>query len=113
MRYVGAASVLYMLAMAFAMSGLPPTLLDAANVQGPPVHGGAGPLEGRAIFRYDTFGDEQFWTDVLRMHEAVQAVDPVTAFRTGTATSALARWAAKVISTTPELPYSSARHQTS
>src|SRR5687768_15162086 len=27
--------------------------------------------EGRRIFRYDTFGDEAFWGDQLRLHEAV------------------------------------------
>ena len=40
-------------------------------------------LDGRAIFRFDTFGDEQFWTDVLRMHEAVAKVDPATALSVG------------------------------
>ena len=29
-------------------------------------------LDGREIFRFDTFGDEQLWTDVLRLHEAIQ-----------------------------------------
>ena len=29
-----------------------------------------------AIFRYDTFGDEQLWTDVLRMHEAIAPFHP-------------------------------------
>ena len=28
-------------------------------------------MDGKAIFRFDTFGDEQLWTDVLRMHEAI------------------------------------------
>src|SRR5512143_1397530 len=27
--------------------------------------------EGRRIFRYDTFGDEAFWGDTLRLHEAI------------------------------------------
>jgi hypothetical protein len=27
--------------------------------------------EGRQIFRYDTFGDEAFWGDTLRLHEAI------------------------------------------
>lgn len=27
--------------------------------------------EGRRIFRYDTFGDEAFWGDALRLHEAI------------------------------------------
>ena len=26
--------------------------------------------EGQQIFRLDTFGDEQLWTNVLRLHEA-------------------------------------------
>ena len=40
--------------------------------------------EGREIFRYDTFGDEKYWTDTLRMHEVVQsAVTPVAALSVG------------------------------
>jgi hypothetical protein len=40
--------------------------------------------EGRHIFRFDTFGDEQFWTDTLRLHEVVQmSVDPTTALKVG------------------------------
>ncbi len=38
---------------------------------------------GRQIFRFDTFGDEQLWTDVLRMHEVVSTVDPATALSVG------------------------------
>src|SRR5918993_1142444 len=38
---------------------------------------------GRRIFRYDTFGDEQLWTDVLRMHEVVANVPPATALAVG------------------------------
>ena len=38
---------------------------------------------GRHIFRYDTFGDEQLWTDVLRMHEVVANVPPATALAVG------------------------------
>ena len=39
--------------------------------------------QGRQIFRYDTFGDEQLWTDRLRMNEVVQQLDPVTALAVG------------------------------
>ena len=40
--------------------------------------------DGREIFRFDTFGDEQFWTDTLRLHEVVEkAVDPTTALKVG------------------------------
>jgi hypothetical protein len=40
--------------------------------------------EGREIFRFDTFGDEQQWTDKLRMHEVIEeAIDPLTALQLG------------------------------
>jgi mono/diheme cytochrome c family protein len=40
--------------------------------------------EGREIFRFDTYGNETFWTDTLRIHEVIQAaVDPTTALSVG------------------------------
>jgi mono/diheme cytochrome c family protein len=40
--------------------------------------------EGRLIFRFDTFGDEKYWTDTLRMHEVIQGgVSPATALSVG------------------------------
>ena len=40
--------------------------------------------DGQFIFRFDTFGDEQVWTNVLRMHEVIQAaVSPRTALSVG------------------------------
>jgi len=40
--------------------------------------------EGRQIFRFDTFGDEQVWTDKLRLHEVLEkSVDPTTALKIG------------------------------
>lgn len=40
--------------------------------------------EGMAIFRFDTFGDEQLWTDTLRLHEVIQSsVSPITALSVG------------------------------
>ena len=39
---------------------------------------------GQRVFRFDTFGDEQFWTDTARMHEVVQkSVSPATALKVG------------------------------
>ncbi len=29
-------------------------------------------LQGRTIFRYDTFGDEAFWGDTLKLHQAIE-----------------------------------------
>ena len=48
--------------------------------------------EGRQIFRYDTFGDEVFWSDRLKLHQAIQGstfggvgpgVSPKTALAVG------------------------------
>ena len=39
--------------------------------------------DGQAIFRFDTFGDEQLWTNVLRMHDVIAQVAPVTALALG------------------------------
>ena len=44
---------------------------------------GAKPHDGEAIFRFETFGDEQLWTDVLRMHEVLPSVTPATALSVG------------------------------
>jgi hypothetical protein len=39
---------------------------------------------GKEIFRTDTFGDETFWTDTLRLHEIIaSSVDPTTALSVG------------------------------
>jgi mono/diheme cytochrome c family protein len=39
---------------------------------------------GQEIFRHDDFGDNQFWTDTLRMHEVIAAtVSPVVALGVG------------------------------
>jgi hypothetical protein len=42
-----------------------------------------GIRDGQRIFRYDTFGDEQLWTDVLRMHEVIATVPPAIALAVG------------------------------
>jgi cytochrome c553 len=40
--------------------------------------------EGQTIFRFDTFGDETFWTDTMRMHEVIASkVSPATALAVG------------------------------
>jgi hypothetical protein len=40
--------------------------------------------QGRDIFRFDTFGDETFWTDTLRIHEVIPAlVSPQAALGVG------------------------------
>jgi mono/diheme cytochrome c family protein len=39
--------------------------------------------DGQAIFRYDTFGDEQLWTDFLQMQHVISQVSPATALSVG------------------------------
>ena len=40
--------------------------------------------EGRQIFRFDTFGDEVFWTDTARLHEVIRtSVSPNLALQVG------------------------------
>ena len=40
--------------------------------------------EGQRIFRYDTFGDEQFWTDKARLHEVInKQLQPLEALSLG------------------------------
>ena len=83
MRLIGAASVVVGLATAFAVFGLAPAtraeqIAAAQDRERPARH-----EDGQAIFRFDTFGDEQFWTDVLRMHEVIPTVDPATALAVG------------------------------
>jgi mono/diheme cytochrome c family protein len=82
MRLIGAASIVFVLATAFALSELAPVTRaeqnTAASKQRAVRH-----RDGRAIFRFDTFGDEQLWTDVLRMHDVISTVDPVSALGVG------------------------------
>jgi hypothetical protein len=40
--------------------------------------------QGKRIFRFDTFGDEVFWTDTARLHEVIRrAVSPAKALEVG------------------------------
>jgi mono/diheme cytochrome c family protein len=60
------------------------TILAACDDDTPTGPGAEQISRGQEIFRFDTFGDEQFWTDTLRMHEVVaQAVTPSVALSVG------------------------------
>lgn len=39
--------------------------------------------DGQCIFRHDTFGDEQLWTDTLKLPDLVQTLPPTTALAVG------------------------------
>jgi mono/diheme cytochrome c family protein len=77
-RLIGAFSLVYFLVTAVVISG-------AANSdRGRDGNAGKAGDAGQAIFRFDTFGDEQLWTDVLRMHEVIPTtVSPATALAVG------------------------------
>jgi hypothetical protein len=72
MRSVKAASIVFVLVLSSVLfTSAPDTLAERKQ-------------NGQEIFRFDTFGDEQLWTDVLRMHEVIPAaVDPTTALGVG------------------------------
>jgi mono/diheme cytochrome c family protein len=41
-------------------------------------------MEGKEIFRFDTFGNEVFWTDTARLHEVIQqSISPTAALGVG------------------------------
>ena len=57
--------------------------LTLVSFHGDSVAKPSGP-DGQSVFRFDTFGDEDLWTDVLRMHEVIQSsVSPRTALAVG------------------------------
>ena len=72
--------------MGAALVGCGRTSPPATTAESPAGEGASPALlaEGQKVFRFDTFGDEQFWTDKLRMHEVVEKnVDPTTALKVG------------------------------
>lgn len=69
MRLIGVASIALVLALTFTAASA-----REDNHQR---------FDGQKIFRFDTFGDEQLWTDVLRLHEAIPTVSPETALKVG------------------------------
>ena len=83
MRLIGAGSIVFALALTFAVSGFSPakTAHQSAGRSGD--DGERNHRNGQAIFRYDTFGDEQLWTNVLRMHDVIATIPPATALAVG------------------------------
>jgi cytochrome c5 len=71
------------LASLAAVSALAAGVLALFALHSPSQAQTPGP-DGQSIFRFDTFGDEDLWTDVLGMHEVIQsAVSPRTALSVG------------------------------
>lgn len=81
-RACGAAAVVFAFGLAFGACGT--IEADRAQVTAPPAAAPAGAFddqiqtnakrmldEGKRIFRFDTFGSEDFWGGKLRLHEAI------------------------------------------
>jgi hypothetical protein len=69
-RFVAPLGIIYALTLALVITARPAS--------------SAKELDGKLIFRFDTFGDEQLWTTVLRMHEVIPtSVSPQTALAVG------------------------------
>ena len=62
MRLIATAVAVFVIALAAI------TLIPQSATSAPPP-----PPDGQAIFRFDTFGDEQLWTKVLRMHKVIES----------------------------------------
>ena len=94
MRLIGAALIVFALAFTFAVAEFPPAFTASQTASRSDDDGKRDDRDqdqdddernrrGQAIFRYDTFGDEQLWTEVLRMHEVIATVPPATALAVG------------------------------
>ncbi len=83
MRLICAVSIVFILAVGFAVSGAVPATQAEQTAAASDRGRVSRDKDGQAIFRFDTFGDEQLWTDVLRMHEVIPTVDPATALAVG------------------------------
>jgi hypothetical protein len=94
MRFIGAALIVFALAFTFAVAEFPPALTASQTAsrfdddskrydRDHDQDDDERNRRGQTIFRYDTFGDEQLWTEVLRMHEVIATVPPATALAVG------------------------------
>ena len=59
-----------------AATGLPDRLAEAAMNP-------SAIAEGRDIFRFDTFGNETFWSDTAALHVKINALRPIDALNVG------------------------------
>jgi hypothetical protein len=84
MRLVRSAAIVIVVnAMVLAVSLFAPAVHAERNAADFPTTDATNIRDGQQIFRFDTFGDEQLWTDVLRMHEVVPTIAPATALAVG------------------------------
>jgi hypothetical protein len=80
---VGVAGVLVMIGCEDDTRPTEPTALRPALLAQGPLNP-ALVAQGKTIFRFETYGDETFWTDTLRLHEVIRTgVSPTTALSVG------------------------------
>jgi hypothetical protein len=65
----------------FAKAAMSAAILTFAVSQGQPQD--TDKFDGKTIFRFDTFGDDQLWTNVLQMQKVISTVSPRTALAVG------------------------------
>ena len=86
-RVAGLVSIVLVLLISYAISLSSPAATAFAQEESAAteidVDNAAASGDGKSIFRFDTFGDEQLWTRVLRMHQAIATVSPETALAVG------------------------------
>src|SRR6478736_4414300 len=91
MRLIGAASTAFALVLTYVISRFGQSTAAQQPGRGPgtdgdrphQVDGERTRRAGQGIFRFDTFGDEQLWASVLRMHEPIATLEPATALAVG------------------------------
>jgi mono/diheme cytochrome c family protein len=59
----------------------PPSPSSSGNATSAQINNTSG--DGKTIFRFDTFGDEQLWTETLQMQKVIPNISPKTALSVG------------------------------
>ena len=91
MRLIGSASIAFIIALVLATSPSSPAATALGQGESSVADNARRHRDndrpehrfGRKIFREDTFGDEQLWTDVLQMHNVIGTVAPLAALGLG------------------------------
>jgi mono/diheme cytochrome c family protein len=90
MKALLAVAIVVVLAACSSTQTSPPTSNGEAGANLPPLPpvaesvGNAQVPAGQHVFRFDTFGDERFWTDTAHLNEVIQtSVSPKVAFSVG------------------------------
>jgi hypothetical protein len=76
--YLAIIALLFLVLVLYSLRGTSTDFTEAAEGKGPSQFDGlirenAQQMieEGRRVFRFDTFGDEAFWGDILKLHQAI------------------------------------------